>query len=153
MSRRPAIVRCRSRPQRTELKPNTNAKPAGNDVEAEAALMEAIGVKSTRPGVAPSAQANSTQETLVASTTGEAPKATDDEASARESGTAATLGINSIPASHVTLDGNALGHTPRLGVSVKPGQHTVVFEHPEHGKRSVSVEPGDKRVVSVRFKR
>jgi serine/threonine-protein kinase len=82
----------------------------------------------------------------------------DDSASGKtasepEPGAKANLGINSIPASKISLDGRPLGHTPRLGVSVDAGQHVVVFDHPEHGQRSVTVtvKPGQSRVVSVRF--
>ncbi len=53
-----------------------------------------------------------------------------------------TLNINSIPASRVLLDGQPLGETPRTGVSVSPGTHTVTFIHPELGKKSISVKVG-----------
>jgi hypothetical protein len=62
------------------------------------------------------------------------------------------LNINSVPASNVVLDGRPLGRTPRLGVSVEPGAHTVVFVN---GKKrvvqSTVVAPGKTAVVSTRL--
>jgi hypothetical protein len=62
------------------------------------------------------------------------------------------LNINSIPASNVVLDGRPLGRTPKLGVSVEPGPHTVVFVN---GKKrvvqSTVVKPGKTAVVAARL--
>ncbi len=65
----------------------------------------------------------------------------------------ATLNINSIPRSNVVLDGRPLGMTPQLGVSVSPGAHTVVFVHPELGRKvaGASVQAGATSTVAVRF--
>lgn len=65
----------------------------------------------------------------------------------------ATLNINSIPVSNVILDGKPLGSTPKVGVSVSPGSHTVVFVHPEHGRkvRAVTVQAGQTATAAVRF--
>jgi hypothetical protein len=60
-----------------------------------------------------------------------------------------TLNINSIPASRVLLDGQPLGETPRTGVSVSPGTHTVTFIHPELGKKSISVKVGPGETKSA----
>jgi len=70
-----------------------------------------------------------------------------------ESGTG-TLNINSIPASRVLLDGQPLGETPRTGVSVSAGTHTVTFIHPELGKKSVSVKvgAGETKTASARLR-
>jgi hypothetical protein len=64
-----------------------------------------------------------------------------------------TLNINSIPMSNVILDGKPLGATPKVGVSVSPGPHTVIFVHPEHGRKakSVTVEAGKTASAVVRF--
>lgn len=64
-----------------------------------------------------------------------------------------TLNINSIPQSNVLLDGRPLGKTPRAGVSVPAGSHTVVFIHPEHGRKQVSVNVGSGKTATaaVRF--
>jgi hypothetical protein len=64
-----------------------------------------------------------------------------------------TININSIPVSNVILDGKPLGPTPKVGVSVSPGLHTVIFVHPEHGRKakSVNVEAGKTAAAVVRF--
>lgn len=64
-----------------------------------------------------------------------------------------TLNINSIPQSNVLLDGRPLGKTPRAGVSASAGSHTVVFIHPEHGRKTVSVNvaAGKTATAAVRF--
>jgi serine/threonine-protein kinase len=63
------------------------------------------------------------------------------------------LNINSIPVSNVILDGKPLGQTPKVNVSVSPGAHTVIFVHPEHGRKakSVTVEAGKTAAAIVRF--
>jgi serine/threonine-protein kinase len=64
-----------------------------------------------------------------------------------------TLNINSIPVSNVILDGRPLGTTPKTGISVPAGNHTVVFVHAEHGRkvRSVNVPAGGSATAAVRF--
>jgi len=64
-----------------------------------------------------------------------------------------TLNINSIPVSKVVLDGRPLGSTPKVGVSVSAGSHTVTFIHPEKGKKSVTVQvkAGETKTAAVRF--
>lgn len=64
-----------------------------------------------------------------------------------------TLNINSIPVSNVILDGRPLGTTPKVGLSVPAGPHTVVFVHPEHGRktRGVTVPAGGSITAAVRF--
>ena len=76
----------------------------------------------------------------------------DDGKAAADSGQA-TLSINSIPPSSCILDGRPLGSTPKAGVSVSAGTHTVVFVHPEMGRKSasVTVKAGESRSVGVRF--
>ena len=65
-----------------------------------------------------------------------------------------TLNINSIPVSKVVLDGRPLGSTPKVGVSVPAGTHTVIFIHPEKGKQTVTVtvKAGDTKTAAVKFK-
>ena len=58
-------------------------------------------------------------------------------------GSEAYLNINSIPASTCYLDGRALGSTPKINVSVKPGTHTVKFVNTEQGlTKTVTVSVG-----------
>jgi len=63
------------------------------------------------------------------------------------------LNINSIPVSNVILDGRPIGSTPKLGVKVSAGTHTVVFVHPQHGRKSssVTVAAGGTATAAVRF--
>lgn len=98
----------------------------------------------------PTASATATAKTA-ATTPGPAPTAPPartNEPSESASGTA-TLNINSIPASRVLLDGQPLGETPRTGVQVSPGTHTVTFIHPELGKKSISVKVGPGETKSA----
>lgn len=64
-----------------------------------------------------------------------------------------TLNINSIPVSSIILDGRPMGSTPKMGVSVSAGAHTVVFVHPEHGRKvyPVTVTAGKVSTAAVRF--
>src|SRR6478609_788338 len=64
-----------------------------------------------------------------------------------------TVNLNSIPVSNVLLDGRPMGQTPRMGVSVPPGSHTVVFVNGEHGRKAktITVESGKTATVVVRF--
>ncbi len=64
-----------------------------------------------------------------------------------------TLNINSIPVSNVLLDGRPMGSTPKVGISVSPGAHTVVFIHPQHGRKvyPVTISPGKVSTAAVRF--
>ncbi len=76
-----------------------------------------------------------------------------DKGPAVASGTG-TLNINSIPVSKVILDGKPLGSTPKVGVSVPAGSHTVTFIHPDLGKQSVTVQVknGETKTAAVKFK-
>jgi serine/threonine-protein kinase len=65
----------------------------------------------------------------------------------------AKLNINSIPPSAVLIDGRPVGKTPKSGVSVPPGTHTITFIHPEKGRKatSVTVKAGETKGVGVKF--
>lgn len=63
------------------------------------------------------------------------------------------LNINSIPASECSLDGLVLGDTPRVGVTVMPGVHSVHFLNAEQGVDetiSVTVGAGETRAATFR---
>lgn len=64
-----------------------------------------------------------------------------------------TLNINSIPQSMVLLDGRPLGKTPRAGLSVASGSHTVVFIGPDNARKTttVNVVAGKTATAAVRF--
>jgi hypothetical protein len=71
---------------------------------------------------------------------------------AASKGANANLTFTSKPDSMVILDGRPLGKTPKSS-SVPPGQHTVVFVHPEHGRKAktVNVTAGQKATLTVKF--
>ena len=64
-----------------------------------------------------------------------------------------TISMNSIPPSSVLLDGRPVGRTPTR-VNVPAGRHSVVFMHPQRGRKAVgvNVKPGQNAVAAVRFK-
>jgi serine/threonine-protein kinase len=64
-----------------------------------------------------------------------------------------TLNINSIPASNILLDGRPVGTTPKVGLSVSAGKHTVVFvADGKRASKSVKVAAGQSVTVAHRFK-
>jgi serine/threonine-protein kinase len=67
-------------------------------------------------------------------------------------GANAALTFTSKPDSMVIFDGRPLGKTPK-SATVPPGQHTVVFVHPEHGRKAkiVNVTAGQKATLMVKF--
>ncbi|HMI89518.1 MAG TPA: hypothetical protein VK550_35835 [Polyangiaceae bacterium] len=63
-----------------------------------------------------------------------------------------SLNINTIPSSHVTLDGRNLGTTPRLGVMVASGSHNIVFSTDNARKSTItSCRPGETKTVAIRM--
>jgi hypothetical protein len=46
-----------------------------------------------------------------------------------------TLNINALPWATVFIDGNSVGETPLGNLSVTPGEHEIVFRHPQLGER------------------
>jgi len=73
--------------------------------------------------------------------------------SADSAGGGCTLTANAIPVAEVLVDGRRLGTTPKVGVAMPCGPHTVTFVHPEQGKKTVAVtlNPGQPAKVSVKF--
>jgi hypothetical protein len=65
-----------------------------------------------------------------------------------------TLSINSVPASHLTLDGHPVGTTPKTGISVPAGTHSVMFVS-DRGKKAtiVTCKSGEQKTMSVRLGR
>jgi serine/threonine-protein kinase len=65
------------------------------------------------------------------------------------------INANSIPPSHVIIDGVPRGTTPVGGIKVSAGSHTVVFKHKELGTKSVTVTvgAGQTKTASVKFKK
>lgn len=100
-----------------------------------------------------SESAKPTGGTAAAANTGAStPKTSTDTGAAAPSGKA-TLNMNSIPVSKVVLDGRPLGSTPKMGVSVSPGSHTVTFISADKGNKSVTVtvKAGETKTAAVRF--
>jgi len=66
---------------------------------------------------------------------------------------AATLDLSSIPRAAVVLNGRPIGTTPLRGIGVGPGTQTIVFVHPQLGRKvaSATVAPGGRAAVSVKF--
>jgi len=64
-----------------------------------------------------------------------------------------TVNLNAVPPSNVLLDGRPMGQTPRMGVSVPPGSHTVVFVNSDYGRKAktINVEAGKTATVVVHF--
>jgi len=46
-----------------------------------------------------------------------------------------TLNINAVPWAGVWIDGNSFGDTPLGNLSIAPGEHDIVFRHPQLGER------------------
>lgn len=65
-----------------------------------------------------------------------------------------TLNINATPWAAVSIDGNSTGDTPLGNISIRPGEHEVVFRHPQLGERRqrVLVRPDAVTGVAVTFK-
>lgn len=81
----------------------------------------------------------------------ETPKETPKEAPAATG--SGTLNMNSIPVSKVVLDGRPLGSTPKVGVSVPAGTHTVTFILDDKKQSvSVTVKAGETKTAAVKFK-
>lgn len=63
-----------------------------------------------------------------------------------------TLNINAIPKASVILDGRPLGITPKVGITVSAGPHTVILvKDGERVTKSVNVKPGATATVVHRF--
>lgn len=63
-----------------------------------------------------------------------------------------TLNINAIPKANVIVDGIPRGPTPKVGLSVSAGPHTVILvKDGQRVTKSVNVKPGQTLTVSHRF--
>ncbi len=63
-----------------------------------------------------------------------------------------TLNINAIPKASVILDGRPLGITPKVGITVSAGPHTVILvKDGQRVTKSVNVKPGATSTVVHRF--
>jgi hypothetical protein len=98
-----------------------------------------------------SASVSPSNKTEPAAAKAEAPEA-EGPKSAAQTTAACTLNLNTIPASHVTLDGRDLGMTPKSGVSVPPGTHVIMFAN-DGGKKFTTAQckAGEQKTVVVRL--
>lgn len=122
----------------TEVKPEAAsaavAQPAA-DAPPASAIPAAIAKGVAKPAVAKAGDAK-------------APATAKPEPAAQ-----GTLNINSIPRANVVVNGRPMGMTPVMGLSVAPGPQTVVFVHPELGRKvgSANVQAGGSATIAVRF--
>jgi serine/threonine-protein kinase len=112
------------------------------DGEAEKTFSVALTEKGKAPKPEPTAKAEPTAK----------PEPKDKPEPKAESGNG-TLSVNSIPPSAVLVDGRPVGMTPKGGISVSAGSHSIVFKHPEKGTKSssVTIKAGESKSVAVRF--
>jgi hypothetical protein len=66
-----------------------------------------------------------------------------------------TLNINATPWAAVWIDGTAYGETPLGNLSIVPGEHEIVFRHPQLGERreKIVVRPDTPARVAVSLQR
>lgn len=64
----------------------------------------------------------------------------------------ALLTLTSTPPSNVILDGRPLGKTPKINYPVDAGTHSVVFVHPEKGRRATSIKAAAGKTTRVAAK-
>jgi len=66
-----------------------------------------------------------------------------------------TLNINATPWAAVWIDGTAYGETPLGNLSIVPGEHEIVFRHPQLGERreKILVRPETPARVAISLQR
>jgi serine/threonine-protein kinase len=66
-----------------------------------------------------------------------------------------TLNVNATPWATVFIDGTPYGETPLGNLSIVPGEHEIVFRHPQLGERRerVIVRPDVPSRVAVNWQR
>jgi serine/threonine-protein kinase len=111
-----------------------------------------IGFDSNTPKQRVELQMAPKRESAAVAAVARAPRANIGASSSTATGDA-FLNINSRPAAMVLLDGKPIGQTPRVGISVRPGAHAVIFVGPDGERRrlSANVGAGATKSVSVRF--
>jgi hypothetical protein len=68
-------------------------------------------------------------------------------------GAGATLDLSSTPRAAVVVNGRPMGMTPLKGVKVPAGRQTIVFVHPDLGRKvaSANLAPGARTTVGMKF--
>ena len=74
------------------------------------------------------------------------------QAVARASAGKLHLSTRTHPPSKVLVDGRAVGLTPKVGISVAAGTHTVIFVS-DRGRKtsSATCKAGERKTVAIRF--
>ena len=141
-----------AQPQEPKADSKAAAAPAPK-AEADKAEKPATAAAPAPAAAGKKAPISAAKKTAVAAKAagGKAGKA--DKAPAAQPAAMGTLNINSIPRANAVLDGRPIGMTPRMGMSVPAGSHTVVFVHPEKGRKvgSATVQAGKSATIAVRF--
>lgn len=71
---------------------------------------------------------------------------------AAAAGGGGTLNVNAIPKANVIVDGIPRGPTPKVGLAVSAGPHTVILvKDGQRVTKSVTIKPGQTSTVSHRF--
>jgi hypothetical protein len=79
-----------------------------------------------------------------------APKAAAPQAAAATGN--CKLNMNSIPISQITLDGKPIGTTPKIGIAVAPGTHSIMFVSDSGRKATTATcKAGEQKTVAVRL--
>ncbi len=111
--------------------------------------------KSAGGSESPSAEASQASEPRRSSASRSSRRATAAKAESEPSKATgkATLSLTSDPPANVLLDGTPIGRTPKMGLSVAAGTHTVLFVHPTLGRAraSAKLEAGQSKTLRARF--
>ena len=104
-------------------------------------------------GPAPTSTGGGTPSPTPSATTTTTPAPTTSATASGGASGGCSVNINSIPVSKVVLDGRPLGSTPKVGIAVSCGSHTVTFIHPEKGRKSVTItaNPGKPATAATKF--
>ena len=104
------------------------------------------------PSMAPSKAEAARGKEPRASEAAPSAEAPNDDAPKSAATGSCTLNANSIPHSKVLVDGRPVGLTPKVGITVPAGQHTVLFVGDNSQKTTtVTCSSGEKKTVSVRL--
>jgi serine/threonine-protein kinase len=123
------------------------------ELEAEGSTQVASAAASDAP-VATRATASRSQKVLSLTPAPSRAKAEMPAPEPQPKGDMVTINLNSIPPSNVIVNGRPMGKTPKLGVKVPAGAQSIVFMHPDKGRKrvSVTVPAGGAKTISVSFK-
>jgi serine/threonine protein kinase len=129
---------------------NGYALPAGPATATNRPLPARSPARRLEPARAPTAETTRASASVIVQDSEANPYAQPPEPARSPSGATCTLHLNSTPPARVVLDGTPLGSTPRMGISVPTGDHSVQFHWPEgHKRATVSCVRGETKTVAV----